>query len=504
MTEIIDIQGIEAYPQQLSTVLTVAGSDSSGGAGIEADIKSITANGGYALTTITALTAQNTYGVDGIKYTDADTLKTISEAIFKDIRIDAIKTGLLTPDSIDVLSTSLEKFQIKVPLVIDPVMISSSGFDLTSSDILESLIQKLGKFCTLLTPNYIEAQNILKIYGIETKKVENYHELQKLAKLISEKTKISNILLKGGHSPWDSSYVTDILYLGQTDEFKVFRSNYLTIPNTHGTGCTLASTIATKLAQGYSLTKSVQLGISYVQNAIQSSSKVTLFHDENGPLNHIYNVSKRVKSFADYLITHPKVAKNWSNYINHDFVSLLAHDKLKPEQFHHFVKQDFKYLENYARIHSIALSKAPDFNCIYGEVEILNSIHTEMNKHSSKFDKTKIVELSEACQNYVDYLFKVAATGSFLEIQVALSPCLFGYYYAAIPFKTSKTTQNDHYIDWLDTYTSDNFKRAVETGKELLDAHSKELNSEQLNKLVDIFNNVCSLEEKFWDEALQQ
>lgn len=513
----VQIPKLPATQASLATVLTVAGSDSSGGAGIEADVKTITAHGCYALTAVAALTAQNTQTVNHIEYTSRFMLNEILKSNFEDVRIDVIKTGLLTEDAIDLLADYVEKYHRGKPMVIDPVMVATSGARLSKEEVLQHGIDKLMQGVSLITPNLEEATKILKLFDIDAT-VSGVEDLEKYARIIQEKTKANNVLLKGGHCPWLSEdgtkHITDVLYISSTQATTVFKSDYVDTDNTHGTGCTLASAIASNLASGLSLEGSVENGIRYVQTAINSASKLGL---GNGPLNHVFHVaSPAFKSgsgavfveggFVDYLTSHPSVKPVWKQYLEHPFVEKVANGTLPMSKFVRYISQDYPYLVNYSRIHAILCSIAPDHLCMTGEIEILNAIKREMSRHENtlenkagitKFDN---MEMSDACREYSQYLHRVAKGRDWLEICVAMAPCLLGYYYSTK--KMTPTTDVPEFKEWIETYSSQWYHEAVKKGEATLERHSPGISFDKAARLVKIFGDVCVLEVNFWNDAL--
>ena len=254
-------------------VLTIAGSDSSGGAGIQADIKTMTLNGVYAMSVITALTAQNTLGVSGILDIDSDFVKKQIDAVFTDIFPEAVKIGMLSSkEIIAVIADSLKKYKAK-NIVVDPVMVSTSGSKLLKDDAIESMCDNLFPLAVVITPNIPEA-SILS--GIEINAKE---DMIKASKIIYDKYKCC-VLCKGGHSTNDAN---DLLYDGEN--FCWFEGRRIDNPNTHGTGCTLSSAIASNLAKGYPLNKSIEMAKEYISNAM--NEMLDLGHGR-GPLDHGY------------------------------------------------------------------------------------------------------------------------------------------------------------------------------------------------------------------------
>ncbi len=253
--------------------LTIAGSDSCGGAGIQADLKAFSANGVFGMSVITAITAQNTQGVFAVQDINPDIIQKQIEALFDDIRIDVVKIGMVSsPSTIEIIAKTLQKYPLP-PLVIDPVMISKSGYDLLKPEAKTALIEKLLPLATLITPNLPEAETILG-YTIDTV------ELMKKAAKDLHKIGSKYVLVKGGHL---QNEATDVLYDGE--EFTLFNSEFIQSNNTHGTGCTLSSAIGANLAKGLSIKEAVKEAKEYVTEAIRNG--FALGHGV-GALNHFH------------------------------------------------------------------------------------------------------------------------------------------------------------------------------------------------------------------------
>ena len=256
-----------------SKVLVIAGSDSSGGAGIQADIKTITSLGSYAMTAVTAVTAQNTTGVRSIKAISPQEISNQIEFSAKDIKPDAVKIGMLhSKEVVLTVMKSLKKLKLN-KLVLDPVMVAKGGTKLINNNAIFYIKKKLMKNTLLITPNIPEAEILTKI------KINSIQDMIKAGKLLIT-LGAKNVLIKGGHL--NSKKMNDILVNKKT--IKVFNSKKYNSKNTHGTGCTLSSSIATYLSCGKDLIKSCELGIKYVNEAIKSNLNLG---KGNGPINHL-------------------------------------------------------------------------------------------------------------------------------------------------------------------------------------------------------------------------
>lgn len=260
----------------MRTALSIAGSDSSGGAGIQADIKTMTANGVYAMTAITALTAQNTTGVTGIMEVTTEFLAQQLDSIFTDIRPDAVKIGMVSSSAlIHVIAEKLKEYKAE-NIVVDPVMVATSGSKLISDDAIETLKTCLMPLSSILTPNIPEAEVLAEM------KVETEEEMILAAKKISE-TFHCAVLCKGGHQLNDAN---DLLY--RDGEYKWFHGKRIQNPNTHGTGCTLSSAIASNLAKGYSMDESVKRAKDYISEALEAMLDLG---KGSGPMKHCFNIT---------------------------------------------------------------------------------------------------------------------------------------------------------------------------------------------------------------------
>lgn len=260
----------------LSTALSIAGSDCSGGAGIQADIKTMTMNGVYAMTAITALTAQNTTGVEDILEISPDFLKRQIDMVFTDIYPDAVKIGMVSNSKlIEVIAERLDFYKAK-NIVVDPVMVATSGSKLIESDAVINLKKLLIPMATIITPNIPEAEILSGI------KIACEEDMVISAKSIGENYGRS-VLLKGGHNLNDAN---DLLY--SNGELKWFYGRRIDNPNTHGTGCSLSSAIASNLAKGFDMENSIRKAKDYISGTLESMLDLG---KGRGPINHAFNLN---------------------------------------------------------------------------------------------------------------------------------------------------------------------------------------------------------------------
>ena len=270
----------------MRTALTIAGSDSSGGAGIQADIKTMITNGVYAMSAITALTAQNTTGVTGIMEVTPEFLGEQMDNIFTDIRPDAVKIGMASSVAlIEKIAEKLKEHQAE-NIVVDPVMVATSGAKLISEDAIDALKTYLLPMATVLTPNIPEAEILSGM------KIEREEEMIEAAKLISENYHCA-VLCKGGHQLNDAN---DLLY--SEGSFRWFYGKRIDNPNTHGTGCTLSSAIASNLAKGYDLETSVERAKEYISGALAAMLNLGA---GSGPMNHGFDLKSAFTEECDHI-----------------------------------------------------------------------------------------------------------------------------------------------------------------------------------------------------------
>ncbi len=260
----------------MKRALSIAGSDSCAGAGIQADIKTMMMNGVYGMSAITALTAQNTLGVTAIQESTADFLKMQIDAVFSDIYPDAVKIGMVSStELIRVIAERLRLYKAK-NIVVDPVMVATSGSSLIKTDAVKTLTEELFPIATVITPNIPEAEVLAEI------SVKNEDDIKSAAKKIGDRYGCA-VLLKGGHNLNDAN---DLLYV--SGEFYDFFGERINNSNTHGTGCTLSSAICANLAKGFDLYESVKRAKEYISGALSAMLDLGA---GRGPMNHGFYLS---------------------------------------------------------------------------------------------------------------------------------------------------------------------------------------------------------------------
>lgn len=262
----------------MKKVLTIAGSDCSGGAGIQADLKTFSAHGVFGMSVITAVTAQNTQGVFAVQDISGEVIAKQIESIFDDIEVDGVKIGMVSQvETIETIARQLNRYQPQI-VVLDPVMVSKSGYHLLNQKAEKTLVKELLPLALVITPNIPEAE------VMTGRRISTIGQMEEAAEEIYQMG-AKNVLLKGGHLEEDS---VDVLYDGQ--EFSYYSSPRIATKNTHGTGCTLSSAIASNLALGYELKEGIALAKEYITLAIKHSLTIG---KGVGPTHHFYALYKK-------------------------------------------------------------------------------------------------------------------------------------------------------------------------------------------------------------------
>ncbi len=264
----------------MKQILTIAGSDSGGGAGIQADIKAISANGGFAMSVITSVTAQNTVAVTDAFDLPISLIETQLDAVFSDFEVDSVKTGMLSTSKIvNAVARKLREYKPEV-IVVDPVMISKSKFPLLQEEAIDSLKNSIIPLATVLTPNVYEAELLAE------QEINTIDDAKSAAKTIAE-LGCNAVLVKGGHLGDEKAI--DVLYC--EGEYAYFEGERIETKNTHGTGCTYSSAIATHLAKGKKLDEAIHASKTYITEAIRNSLDIG---NGNGPTHHFYFLDESV------------------------------------------------------------------------------------------------------------------------------------------------------------------------------------------------------------------
>ncbi|KAJ3026133.1 UNVERIFIED_CONTAM: hypothetical protein HDU68_006151 [Siphonaria sp. JEL0065] len=522
----------------LPRVLTIAGSDSGGGAGIQADTKTFTALGCYGTSVVTALTAQNTMGVQGIHPCPPEFVAQQLDSVLGDIGTDALKTGMLFNAAMIKVVVGKIKEHNLTKFVLDPVMIATSGDRLLAEDAVAAIAHDLLPLALVATPNIPEAVVLCKALDKSWSGVIETLEDMHLAARVLHAAGVKNVLIKGGHLPLSQpprvtegirsvmvaplvkrdngenlKYCVDVLFTGE--EMIEFWKEHVPTKNTHGTGCTLSAAIAACLASGKPVVQAVQEGLLFVTNAISTSLSIGSGH---GPLNHVYSIVPSKPVFTkESFIQHLKEScrKDWDEYIDHPFVRGLADGTLPSESFKHYIRQDYIYLLHYARAYSLAAFKANHFEDIVSAAGVALHIAQESQLHVKYCESWGITlqeleSTKEATANlsYTRYFLEKGLSGDRLDLYIAMAPCLIGYGEIGLKLANDPATKREGnlYWDWISNYGKEDFQQAVTAGEDLLFKLYNEMvpasNTTRLQELCDVFRQATILEVKFWDMGL--
>ncbi|KAL6895293.1 Phosphomethylpyrimidine kinase domain-containing protein [Trichoderma longibrachiatum] len=463
-------------------VLVIAGSDPSGGAGLEADQKVLAAHGCYAMTSTTALTIQNTKGVTGVHVIPSEVVGKQIEACLEDIGADVIKTGMLaSAETIQVIAQMITKFKVPA-LVVDPVMVSTSGAQLLPHEAIAQLTQHLLPHTTVLTPNIPEATLLLSQNGYETGDIQSVADVEAMGRKIQELGP-KWVLVKGGHMPFKSDFtvaktkeekevVIDVL-IGPEGTVVRIESPYQESTSTHGTGCSLASAISARLSQGADVPTAVRGACRYIEAGIKTAPKIGNGH---GPLDHFHSTHILPFSpgyFIEYLLEHPAVRDVWNEFLYHPFVMALGNGTLPLESFKGYIVQDYLYLIHFSRANALAAYKAKSIG-----------------------DISRV-----PCTAYTRYVLDVGQSEDWLALQMALAPCLLGYGAVAKMLHAHADTvrEGNTYWAWIENYKADDYVEAVRLGSELIEKNIRLQSPSRIEELIKIFAHATRMEIGFWE-----
>ncbi|KAF4553679.1 Hydroxymethylpyrimidine/phosphomethylpyrimidine kinase 2-like protein [Elsinoe fawcettii] len=482
------------------------------------------------MTATTALTAQNTLGVSDIHRIPSEFVAKQIEACASDVGVDVVKTGMLaSADTIKVVANALKKYSI-TKSVVDPVMVATSGARLLPEDAIKTLISDLLPHTYLLTPNVPEAVLILKETGKDPGSVTTLDDLKRLAQDLSTLGP-TNILLKGGHLPLPSStdpstkLIHNILYTTCSGTHHVFTSPHLSSPNTHGTGCSLASAIASNLAMSPSspIENLISTSLDYISHCIATSLPIG---SGSGPINHLSLIRPLPfipGAFITYLLHHPLIAPLWHRFTHHPFLSALADSSLPLQSYKHYMTQDFLYLTHFARANALASYKASTLSQVAASAEIVLHIQRETALHVAAcealgVDKEALdaAEEDQATVAYSRFILDTGHQGDWFGLQVAMGPCLVGYGVAATRLweeasaggegirdgQGGEGKAGEHYAKWIANYVAEDYREAVRKGRALIEEYAVRQSPERIEELVRIWAAATKMEIGFWDSAL--
>ena len=475
------------------------------------------------MTATTALTAQNTQGVVDIHHTPSAFVKKQIDACIDDIGVDVVKTGMLaSAETVSVVASAIKAHEVSCA-VVDPVMVSTSGAQLLPTKAVKTLLSDLLPVTTILTPNLPEAKLLLREAGLSTpsfEKPQSTDDLTGIAKALQQLGP-QYVLLKGGHQPLtndgkisssEADHHTVFNVLVSAEEVHVVTNNYQKSKNTHGTGCSLASAIASNIAAGLSIPLAVRAANRYVEAGIAHS---TTIGKGSGPINHFhstYTLPFSPGHFIDYVLERPDVVGPWRAYTEHEFVRQMGDGTLPVEKFKYYLIQDYLFLIQFSRANALAAYKAGNMRDINRSAEIVRHINQETSLHISYCEEDFGISREEmtntpehqATVAYTRYVLDIGHQQDFFALQMALLSCLIGY--GAISkrlFDDPRTKrEGNRYWKWICNYVADDYVEAMRLGRELVEKEARKTSVHRVEELVNIFIQGTRLEAGFWDMGL--
>jgi hydroxymethylpyrimidine/phosphomethylpyrimidine kinase len=479
-------------------VLSIAGSDPSGGAGIQADLKSIAAHGGYGLAAITALTVQNTQGVRAVHVPPATFLTQQLDAISDDITIDAVKIGMLGDAGvIAAVRGWLEKVRPGV-VVLDPVMAATSG-DRLLKESAEAALRGLLPLADLITPNLAELAMLL-----DEPQAHAWPDAVEQGRRLAAATG-ATILVKGGHL--DGGACPDALVNTAgllSQEVVVLPGERIPTRNSHGTGCSLSSAMATAQARLGDWEASLRTVKPWLAGALQASDQLEVGAG-NGPIHHFHHLLPPLPAGKFAEILRAEAGPDLAAIFGLDFIRNLAAGSLDEKQFAYYLAQDAIYLNGYSRVLARASAMAPtEAEQLFWARSAQQCLEVESELHRSWLS-TRTVEpcLGPVTKSYVDHLLAASASGSYAVLVAAVLPCF--WLYAEVgstlhaEFLAAGAPADHPYAAWLRTYADEDFAAATRRAIATADEAGRRGSENERAAMILAFRQSCRFEVDFFD-----
>lgn len=494
-------------------VLSIAGTDPTGGAGLHADLKAIAAAGGYGMGVVSSLVVQNTQGVQQVHTPEPEFLRAQLKAVSDDVVIDAVKIGMLADEtSTQVVVEWLDEVlfstqESEVPIIVDPVMVASSG-DALADSVSHELLHR----ASIITPNLDELALLL-----HQPPAKNPDDMVKQAQELAQSTG-SLVLAKGGHLPGKDK---GNFLVGTSSVIAHAKSPQITTTASHGTGCSLSSALACRIANGDSLPDAVQWSTAWVREALEFGEDLQVGHG-NGPLDHFHRLRRQAQFSLQ--IPHstnsspsrrqavvpaagPFTQQLWElagealeRFSQESIVPALMQGTLSAEQFHFYVEQDDYYLQVYSSVLARLSSLAPheEERKMWAKA-VTQTITVEQEMHR-EFPLPKIVEPSPLTLAYTDFLRAEVASDYVVGV-AAILPCF--WLYAQLSEYLPEEIKDDHpYKLWIETYRDEEFLRATAQALEVMEHQLTHASNAQREQARNAFVRACSLEADFFTQAL--
>ena len=493
---------LDAALRATPRVLAIAGSDPSGGAGVQADLKSIAANGGYGMAAITALTAQNTHGVRAVHVPPADFLTAQLEAISDDISIDAVKIGMLGDSAVIAAVRSWLAKARPAVVVLDPVMVATSG-DRLLQEAAEAELRELLPLADLVTPNLAELAMLLN----EPLAGDWEAALAQGKRLAAQAG--TTVLVKGGHL--DGGECPDALVNTEgllAQDVVVVDGERIATGNSHGTGCSLSSAMATVQARLGDWEASLRAVKPWLQGALRESGVLEV-GTGNGPVHHFHHLAPRTQDvpaegqFAAAL--RQDAGADLDDIYGLEFIRGLADGSLTERHFAYYLAQDAIYLNGYSRVLSRAAAIAPtEAEQLFWARSAQQCLEVESELHRTWLS-TRTVDsgLGPVTKSYVDHLLASSVSGSYGVLVAAVLPCfwLYAEVGAALheEFLAAGSPSGHPYADWLRTYADEDFAAATRQAVRITDDAARAASETERQAMRLAFRQSCRYEVEFFD-----
>ncbi|MBT2568242.1 bifunctional hydroxymethylpyrimidine kinase/phosphomethylpyrimidine kinase [Arthrobacter sp. ISL-85] len=484
--------------REVPRVLSVAGSDPSGGAGIQADLKSIAAHGGYGMAVITALTAQNTRGVQAVHVPPADFLAQQLDAVSDDISIDAVKIGMLGDEAvIRTVREWLEKVRPAV-VVLDPVMVATSG-DRLLQESAEAALREMLPLAHLITPNLPE---LAMLVGGDP--AESWAVALEQGRRLADATG-ATVLVKGGHlagADCPDALVNTAGLLSH--EVVEVQGKRVVTRNSHGTGCSLSSAMATVQARSGDWEASLRTVKPWLAGALENSGQLEVGRG-NGPVHHFHHVRQALAEGGFAARLWAEAQQDLADIYALDFIHGLASDDLAEKEFAYYLAQDALYLNGYSRVLARTSALAPsEAEQLFWAGSARQCLEVESELHRSWLS-TRPAQggLGPVTKAYVDHLTAASASGSYAVLAAAVLPCF--WLYAEVGdklharFLAAGEPDGHAYAAWLRTYADEGFAEATRQAVAIVDAAGRKASDHEREAMVTAFKQSCRLEVEFFD-----
>ncbi|MBD2761255.1 bifunctional hydroxymethylpyrimidine kinase/phosphomethylpyrimidine kinase [Kocuria sp. cx-116] len=484
-------------------VLSIAGTDPTGGAGQAADLKSIAAMGGYGMNVITAVVAQNTTGVIEIHTPPVRVLRAQLEAASSDVTLDAVKVGML--GSVEVIEAVRDWLaEVKPPVtVIDPVMVATAGGRLLRAEAHTALLSLL-PFADLITPNLPE---LAVLAGADP--ATTWAEALRQGREVADRFG-ARVLVKGGHMPGPRT-PDALLEPGRHEPVITFDDPRVATSNTHGTGCSLSSAIATIVARTGDWPAAVSAARSWLRGALEHADDLHVGHG-NGPVHHFHHAQHVLADSASHERVTDVLWRDCERVRREidtlEFIAQLADGTLPPETFQWYLDQDMQYLTVYSRALAALAAAAPSESAreffAHGAAEVVT---VESALHRTRLNGAPPHPASEVTRTYTDFLLAATGSETFAVGAAAVLPCywLYATLGSALLEKARAAGPEPHpYGDWLATYNAPAFHLATERAREIVDRAAATADPATVRRMRDAFMRACELELRFFAEPVRR